>query len=73
MRRHHGKETYVLFVDLIKAFDTVDHQVHFQILVKYGILPSLITVIKKMYEDCQIKLKIGNEERYVEYLNGVPR
>ena len=70
-RRHHGKETYVLFVDLIKAFDTVDHEVLFQILAKYGIPPALITVIKKMYKDCRIKFTIGKEERFIEYLNGV--
>ena len=70
-RRHHGKDTYVLFVDLVKAFDTVDHEVLFQILAKYGIPPALITVIRKMYKDCRIKLTIGKEERYIQYLNGV--
>ena len=70
-RRHHGKETYVLFVDLVKAFDTVDHEVLFQILAKYGIPPALITVIRKMYKDCRIKFTTGKEERYIDYLNGV--
>jgi len=70
-RRHHGKETYVLFVDLVKAFDTVDHEVLFQILAKYGIPPALITVLKKMYRDCKIKFTIGKEERFINYLNGV--
>ena len=46
-RRHHDKETYVLFDDLVKAFDMVDHEVLFHILAKYGIPPALITVIIK--------------------------
>ena len=71
LRQQHGLESYGIFVDLVKAFDTVDHEVLFQILAKYGVPPALITVIKKMYKDCRIKLTIGKEERYIKYLNGV--
>jgi hypothetical protein len=40
-RRHHGKESYVLFMDQIKAFDSVDQNVMFIILEKYKtFLPS---------------------------------
>mmetsp|Transcript_12894 Transcript_12894/g.18496 ORF Transcript_12894/g.18496 Transcript_12894/m.18496 type:complete len:153 (-) Transcript_12894:163-621(-) len=70
-KRHHGEETHVLFVDLIKAFDTIDHEMLFQILAKYGILPALMTVVKKMHKDCRIMFTIGKEECFIEYLNGV--
>ena len=33
---HTEKCTYVAFVDLVKAFDTVDHTLMLQILEKYG-------------------------------------
>ena len=62
-RRHHGKETYVLLVNLVKAFDTVDHEVLFQILAKYRIPPPLITVLKKMYKDCKINKQKGGLTR----------
>ena len=32
LRRQHGLETYALFVDLVKAFDTVQHPLLFKIL-----------------------------------------
>ena len=50
-RRHHGKESFILFVDLVKAFDTIDQSVMFTILKKYGIPHELLAVIKKMYTE----------------------
>ena len=35
-RHNHDLPTYVTFVDLVKAFDTVDHTLMLQILKKYG-------------------------------------
>jgi len=32
LRREHKLDSYVLFVDLIKAFDTADHELLFQLL-----------------------------------------
>ena len=36
----HNLPTYVAFVDLVKAFDTVDHTLMLQILKKYGAPPE---------------------------------
>jgi hypothetical protein len=49
LRRQHGVETYALFVDLVKAFDTVQHPLLFEILKRYGVPNSLVKVIEKMY------------------------
>ncbi len=40
LRRQHGLESFVLFVDLVKAFDTIQHTLLVQILEKYGIPPA---------------------------------
>jgi hypothetical protein len=37
LRRLHGKNISVLFVDLIKAYGTINHDLLFQTLDKYGI------------------------------------
>jgi hypothetical protein len=50
-------------MDLVKAFDTADHQLLFKILKKYRIPDSLIAVIKKMYRDSIVVFKVGKEER----------
>ena len=46
--REHGKEPWVLFVDLVKAFGTVPRDVLFVVLAKLGVPPHLISVIKRM-------------------------
>jgi hypothetical protein len=38
LRREHNQDTYILFVNLIKAFDTTNHDLLFEILAKYGAL-----------------------------------
>ena len=59
MRRNHDQDTYVAFVDLVKAFDTADHQLLIKILERYGAPPNLCNVIKRMYTDLTVVLKIG--------------
>ena len=46
-RREHGKESWVLFVDLVKAFDLVPRDVLFTVLAKFG----GVSVIKRMHKD----------------------
>ena len=36
LRKEHQQDTYLLFIDLIKAFDTANHDLLFAILKKYG-------------------------------------
>jgi hypothetical protein len=52
LRCQHGLETYALFIDLVKYFDTVQHSLLFEVLTKYGVPDSLVRVVKKMYKDC---------------------
>ncbi len=54
LRRQHGLESYALFIDLVKALDTIQHALLLQALKKYGIPPGLKSVIEKMYKNCPI-------------------
>ena len=58
-RHNHDLPTYVAFVDLITAFDTVDHTLMLQILKKYGTPPKLRSSIVRMYQDLKVVIKIG--------------
>ena len=57
-RQNHNLPTYVAFVDLVKAFDTVDHTLMPHILKKYGAPPKLRSSIARMYQDLIVVLKI---------------
>jgi hypothetical protein len=67
MRKQHGLNTWAVFVDLVKAFDTADHELLFMILKKYGIPESLISVIQKMYKDSIVSFKVRDKSRDIWY------
>jgi hypothetical protein len=71
LRRQHGLESYAVFVDLVKAFDTVNHQLLYLILAKYGLPPPIIEAVKKLYRDCKVKIKVGSKATEIEYTTGV--
>ena len=57
LRKEHDLPSYTLFIDLVKAFDTIDHDLMFAALKKYGFPDPLINVIKKMYKKFALKSK----------------
>jgi len=71
LRRQHGLESYAVFVDLVKAFDTVHHQLLCEILSKYGLPPPFVEIIKKLYNDRKIKIKVGSKSTEIDYTTGV--
>ena len=58
-------------VDLVKAFDTVHHKLMCEILSKYGLPPALIKIIKKLYKNCTVKIKVGTKFAEILYSTGV--
>jgi hypothetical protein len=71
LRRQHGLESHAVFVDLVKAFDTVNQDLLCKILQKYGLPPKLVATISKLYKDCQIKINIGKTHTKIDYTVGV--
>ena len=59
MRKNHNLESYVGFVDLVKAYDTANHELLLKILEKYGAPPNFVAAIERMYQDLSVVLKIG--------------
>ena len=68
LRRNHNLLTWVAFSDLVKAFDTSNHQLMVMILAKYGCPPNLCDTITRMYKDSVVKLVIdANFEIYCRF------
>ena len=62
MRHNHNLPSYVAFVDLVRAFYTVNHKMMPQILERYRAPPKLRPTISRMYKDLKIVMKIGKVE-----------
>ena len=59
LRHNHNLPTWVLFADLVKDFDTSNHQLMDAILGKYGFPPKLRSAIARMYKDSVVGIIIG--------------
>ena len=59
VRRNHDLASYVCFVDLVKAYDTANHDLLLCILERYGAPPKFVTAIQTIYTDnvCVLKIK----------------
>jgi hypothetical protein len=71
LRRQHRLESYGIFVDLVKAFDTVNHELLCQILLKYGLPPGLVQKVKRLYNNCKVKIVVGSKSTELDYTTGV--
>jgi hypothetical protein len=61
----------VIFLDLVKAYEMVNHGVLFGILKKYGIPEELLEVVEIMYKNFKVRAQVGKEKRTIYYLTGV--
>lgn len=44
--KNHHLPSFVAFVDLVKAYDTVNHDLHLHILKKYGAPPKFVASMR---------------------------
>ena len=59
LHHNHNLPMWVMFADLVKAFDTSNHIILMEILRKYGCPPKLCSAIKLMYSNNKVRLIIG--------------
>jgi hypothetical protein len=70
--RNTTKTPYLLFIDLIKAFDTANHDLIFAILDKYGTPRALIDIIRRLHDNFQLKLVFDKKNQaIINYTVGV--
>ena len=67
----HGHNAYVLFIDLVKAFDSANRELLWKILKIYGIPDKTIEVLKKLHVNVTYQLKVGKKMEEIESTVGV--
>ena len=71
MRKEYDLESWVMYADLIKAFDSIHNELLFRILEKFGIPLSLIKMIRKVYNNFKIEICVGKCKAEIDYKAGV--
>ena len=61
-RRNHNLGTHVAFIDLVKLYNTTNHELLIKVLEKYGAPPKLCNIIERLYTDLRVVLKMGKEK-----------
>ena len=70
-RREHGCETWVLFLDLVKAFDRVPREMLWRVLAKFGVPPKMIAVLKALHASVHVEFEIDGISKIIESIIGV--
>ena len=53
----HGADSYVIFADLVKAYDTVNRELLWKTMARCGCPEDLIFVLHKLCTDITVQLK----------------
>ena len=61
-RHEHGLSTWAVFIDLVKAFDSVPREGLFSVLEKFGIPPKMLRLIIRFHSDLIVKVNIGDKD-----------
>ena len=69
--REQGINAHVLFIDLVKAYDSVNRELLGKVLNIYGVPQETITVLKKLHKDVTYILPVGEEKVEIEASVGV--
>ena len=58
-------------MDLVKAYNTANHELLILLLSKYGALPQLCDVIKRLYSDLTVTINIEGKKVSIPQTSGV--
>ena len=70
-RREHGLDTWAVFVDLIKAFDSVPRESLYRVLDKFGVPPRMKRIIINLHSDLIVKIQAGDSDVEIGSTGGV--
>ena len=59
-RREHNQETWILFLDLVKAFDTVPRELLWRVLTKVGVPDKMVSILKAMHKNVEVLFEVDD-------------
>jgi len=69
-RREHQQDSFVLLIDLIKAFPGVSRELMYSVLAKFGVPPHLVELIRRLHTGVVAKLTVGSEDKEMPCTSG---
>ena len=70
-RQEHNLESWVCYVDLIKAFDSVPREALWKVLLKFGIPRHFVRVLMRLHTDAVMKFKINDQADDAEVASSI--
>ena len=67
-RAEHGLETWLLLIDLVKAFDRVPRELLWEIMTKQGVPVKLVSLLKALHKKVKVKFIIDDVEQIIDSL-----
>ena len=70
-RREHGLPTWLLFIDLVKAFDRVPRELLWEVMLLYGVPPLLVALVVALHERVIVSFDVEGVKREMPSIIGV--
>ena len=70
-RREHGKESWVFFLDLVKAFDRVPRELLWTVLERFGVPSKIISLLTALHNNFEVKFIVDNVTQAITCTIGV--
>ena len=70
-RREHGLETWLLFIDLVKAFDRVPRELLWKLLARQGVPPKIISLLVALHKTVNVKFEVDGVAKTLLSIIGV--
>ena len=58
MSREKGKSVYMCFVDLRKAYDSVNRELLWRAMKEYGVSEKIVRIVQSLYEDTTARVRV---------------